>query len=654
MSDEEPVRRGAAIWMAAGVLAVVAAIAAYHIWLKPARTPTPPADRTPLPPLTDSPFLNTKPGVEYVGDRACADCHQEQTKTYRQHPMGRSLFSAGDAPPIERYDSAARNPLVAGRFHFEVVRRGTELIHMEWCQDPAGNVVAQQEAKIAYVVGSGAQARSYLTGDDGFLFESPVTWYTPKAQWDLSPGYEKLQYHFTRRVDSRCLYCHSDGPRPVEHSINRYRDPPFGQLAIGCERCHGPGALHVRTQAVKDGIDTTIVNPRRLSPTLRDNVCEQCHLQGEAIVARRGRAQSDYRPGLALHEFMSVFVRPPETTDASKIVTHFEQMHLSVCAQQSGGRFTCTSCHDPHAQPAPDRKVAFYRGRCLTCHGQPPAPAGVAARGCRVPAAERTAKAPGDNCVACHMPRALSSNASHLSVTDHRVLRRPDRPSPDPRSAPAGDEPLVPFHRHLLAPDDEARTRDLGIALAELAMATEGPQTAPARDFLTRRALPMLDRSAARAPDDVPALEALGYALHVRGQPAEALRVMADALARAPDRESALTWAARIAEKADQLELAERYARRLVEKYPHYSDHHHRLAVILMKRHNGPGAVDAARAAVAANPFSAEARAVLIGAYLETGDRSAARAEFDRLGVIHPDHRDRIRAWFEERVGEKK
>ena len=35
--------------------------------------------------------------------------------------------------------------------------------------------------------------------------------------------------------------------------------------AIGCERCHGPGELHVRGQEVVAGRDLTIVNPRHLS-----------------------------------------------------------------------------------------------------------------------------------------------------------------------------------------------------------------------------------------------------------------------------------------------------------------------------------------------------------------------------------------------------
>jgi hypothetical protein len=652
-----PVRRSKAPWLVAGLLVLGLGGAAACYWWPYAHTPRPaPAASAPLPPLTDSPFLNTRPGVAYVGDSACADCHPDQTRAYRQHPMGRSLFAAADTPPLERYDAQANNPFRAGRFHFRVLRQGQRLVHKEWCEDTKGNVVARQEEEIAYVVGSGAQARTGIVNRGGSLFQSPITWYTQKAGWGLSPGYEQNLTHFTRRIDPRCLYCHCQEAHPVPDSLNEYREPVFGQLAIGCERCHGPGALHVAARAAgppREKVDDTVVNPAHLAPALREAVCEQCHLQGETIVERRGRSQAEYRPGLPLHEYVAVFVRPPEVTDPSKIVTHVEQMRLSACFNKSGGQFGCTSCHDPHGVPPPDETVAFYRGQCLNCHG----PAREGARGrraeapeCSLPRAERTAKDARDNCVACHMPRGPSSNASHMAVTDHRVPRVPGRPPAD-RPEPAPGVTLVAFHRALLPPEDGDLRRDLGVGLIDLASLASGvPGAKPVTDYLSKQALPLLDEAAARAPDDVPALEARGFALSVQGRPDEALAVLGEALAKAPDRERALTFAARVAEERGRLELAEQYCRRLAEKYPQVPDHQHRLAVLHAQRKAWPQALRAAQAAVKADPFRAESRAILITAYLETGDRDRARAEFERLGVLHPDYQEKIRAWFAERL----
>jgi hypothetical protein len=605
--------------------------------------------------LTSSPFLNTTPGVAYVGDEVCAGCHAGYDETYRQHPMGRSLFRGADAPPLEQYDAKANNPFQVGAFHFQVVRQGARMIHKEWCQDANGVVAAELSEEIAYAVGSGSQGRSYIYGRDGFLFESPITWYSHDSRWQLSPGYTENLVHFSRRIDSRCLYCHSQEALPVENTINQYREPPFGQLAIGCERCHGPGQLHAAGRGQgppPDDVDLTIVNPRRLAPALREAVCEQCHLQGEAAVERRGRAQTDYRPGLPLQEYVSLFVRPPEVQDARRIVGHVEQMHQSACYEKSGGKFGCTSCHDPHRAPAPAEKWTFYQNRCLNCHAPGPLPGGdrVQAPECSVPPAERTAANGRDDCVACHMPRNSSSTASHLAVTDHRVLRRPDQLRPSHSDFRPGDIPLIPFHRDPLAPNDNEAQRDLAVAAVRVAEPARKAGAAQISGYLTQRALPLLDQATARAPDDVPALEARGYALFDQGRLDEAQKALDDALAQAPYREQTLTWAVQTAVARGRLDLAEKYCRRLVDKYPLFPLHHESLAFVLVKRKMWADALEEAQAAVAGNPFRAEARELLITALLETGGRDRAQAEFNLVGVINPSYQAKLRPRYEEQL----
>jgi hypothetical protein len=641
--------------LAGGVVLLLAVAGAYQFWPASAPpNPDGPPPSAPLPPLTPSPFANTKPGVAYIGDESCATCHPDHVASYHRHSMGQSLFTTAEAPPLERFEAAAGNPMQSGRFRFQVVRDGSRVVHKEWCEDARGTVVAAVESEIAFAVGSGAHARSYIHARDGFLFQSPLTWYTQKGRWDLSPGYEQNLLHFHRPIDPRCLYCHSQGAAAVPHTANRYHEPVFTQRTIGCERCHGPGQLHLDFRAdglVPDGPDRTIVNPKHLPPALRENVCEQCHLQGEAIVVRRGRAQADYRPGLPLHEYVNVFVRKPTDLDATRIVGHVEQMHQSACFQKSGGKFGCTSCHDPHGLPPPEKKVAFYRDRCRTCHdpAPPASDRSVPAPECSVSAAERTAQAPGDNCAQCHMPHRPSSSVTHVALSDHRVIRRPDRPPVAPADPGGDDLPLRPFHRHL-QPEDPERPRDLGLALTHLASIAEGLRAERVSDRLGQWALPLLDGAVARAPDDLPAREARGFFLNLRGRRDEALADLDAALAQAPDREATLALAALVAESKDDLERAEQYARRLTAVAPFSPDHQHRLASILSKRQKWPDALAAARAALRANPFHPDARALLINALLETGDQAAARVEFDVLGTIHPEHHDRLKSWFAERL----
>jgi hypothetical protein len=45
---------------------------------------------------------------------------------------------------------------------------------------------------------------------DGFLHESPLTWYTARKKWDMSPGYDfPTHWSFERPVKVGCLNCHA-------------------------------------------------------------------------------------------------------------------------------------------------------------------------------------------------------------------------------------------------------------------------------------------------------------------------------------------------------------------------------------------------------------------------------------------------------------
>ena len=80
---------------------------------------------------------------------------------------------------------------------------------------------------------------------------------------------------------------------------------------------------------VADG--PNIVNPRDLTPVLREDVCQQCHLLGQKTIDRRGHQLADYRPGLSLAEFVTVFSRPSNRQEGHTNGDHVEQMSRSRC-----------------------------------------------------------------------------------------------------------------------------------------------------------------------------------------------------------------------------------------------------------------------------------------------------------------------------------
>jgi hypothetical protein len=121
-----------------------------------------------------SPYRNTRPGVKYVGDAACARCHAEIAGTYRSHPMGRSLApidAAAPSPDVTRAGDG-RPLFEAQGLEYSAEHRNGRVFHQETRRDPAGRVVAQNEAEVQFVVGFGRQAFAYLIERDGFLFRS--------------------------------------------------------------------------------------------------------------------------------------------------------------------------------------------------------------------------------------------------------------------------------------------------------------------------------------------------------------------------------------------------------------------------------------------------------------------------------------------------
>src|SRR6202008_1333846 len=89
---------------------------------------------------------------------------------------------------------------------YSVERRGDRVFHKEIKRDAKGQIVSQNEAEARYVIGSGQQAMAFLVErGDGYLFESPITWYSKKQKWDLSPGYARDNPHFERPAKPACL-----------------------------------------------------------------------------------------------------------------------------------------------------------------------------------------------------------------------------------------------------------------------------------------------------------------------------------------------------------------------------------------------------------------------------------------------------------------
>jgi Flp pilus assembly protein TadD len=546
--------------------------------------------------------------------------------------MGRSLALSEQAVPIEQYGAAQHNPFQALGTLFEVERRGRQIWHKETHLAADGRPVYSLESKADYVLGSGTRGRSYLSDRDGYLFQTPISWYTQKHRWDLSPGFSPGDFS-GRPVPGTCLFCHTNRTRFREGSLNHYEAPPFAGHAIGCERCHGPGEKHV---ASSDPLDIATPGPKRMPPELCQAVCEQCHLEGAQRVLRRQRGLYDFRPGMPLQEFWRVFVRAPKPGRMDRAVSHVEQMRSSRCYQGGAGErpLLCTSCHDPHAAVAPEDRVAHYRSRCLVCHHD---------RGCSLPRPLRLARQAEDSCIACHMARFPAADIVHTAGTDHRIPRRP-APAPEKEDHSLEEGPLTPFHRAGAEDAAEVR-RDLGLALVEQMKYNEASP-----ELVSAQAAAALEEAVRRDAEDVPVWEALGLTLLMRHQGPQALQALEKALACDPDRETALAAAATLAWNLGDVPKSLRYWRRVVALNPWLPSYRASLTQVLLRRQSWDEARAECRQWLRLDPASLAARQTWIELLLREGNEGAARAELARLEAANPSQRAHLRAWFDQRT----
>jgi len=252
----------------------------------------------------------------------------------------------------------------------------------------------------------------------------------------------------------------------------------------------------------------TIVNPAKLAPNARNSICEQCHLKGVARVLNPGKKSEDFRPGEPLEEVFTTYrvaVPPGSPQENLRVISHVEQLALSLCARNSNGRLWCGTCHDPHDQS--DQPPQYYRSRCLSCHkGTLPSSHPVGSNG---------------DCVACHMSKRNAKDGGHTVFTDHRISSRPES---EQKAATAGKGDLVPWRD----PPSALRERNLAIAYVN-----GGFENHSASQIV--QGLHMLTEVEKQLPDDPAVLTALGQALLAVNKPTEAAQRFERVLQLDPD-----------------------------------------------------------------------------------------------------------------------
>lgn len=359
-------------------------------------------------------YLNHNDSVKYVGMATCAACHDDKHRTFIHTGMGKSfgLATKDKSSAIFHIDHVVYDSIEDLSYYPYWL--GSELYIREFRLE-GKDTVHKLDVKIDYVVGSGQHTNSHLFKVNGYVYQAPLTYYTQEKRWDLPPGFEGgNNSRFSRMLSVECMSCHNSIPEMADHSKLKYESIGNG---IDCERCHGPGELHVKIRSqgkgvnVNKGIDPTIVNPSKLPEELQIDLCQRCHLQGLNML-KPGKKFTDFKPGMKLSDIFNVYL--PDYVGESKFdmanhAARFQESKCYIKGRNMEASFNCISCHNPHISVQSTNRSVF-NNKCLECHTEP-----------AFAFSEHKLKEHGGDCVGCHMPAKNTADILHVSVHDHKI-----------------------------------------------------------------------------------------------------------------------------------------------------------------------------------------------------------------------------------------
>ncbi|MEP7167732.1 MAG: tetratricopeptide repeat protein [Bacteroidota bacterium] len=369
--------------------------------------------------------------VKYVGINTCRTCHESIYETFIQTGMGSSFDVASKKKSSARFDQHAVIFDKDKNFYYKAFWDKDSLKFMEFRLDGKDTVHKRIET-VNYIVGSGQHTNSHIIATNGYLNQAPMTFYTQKGHWDLPPGFENGgNSRFSRLIGLECMSCHNGYPQYVMGSENKFEKIKNG---IDCERCHGPGEQHVADKRagkildISKDIDYSIVNPAKLPIALQLDICQRCHIQGNAVLNEE-KSFFDFRPGMHLSDVMNVFMPLYKgRSDEHIMASHAERMKMSRCYTETlkeveknnaantlrpyQHALTCVTCHNPHVSfRVTDNNV--FNTACKNCHSP------VKHNECTEK--REVLEKEQNNCIKCHMVKSGATDIPHVRVTDHFI-----------------------------------------------------------------------------------------------------------------------------------------------------------------------------------------------------------------------------------------
>jgi predicted CXXCH cytochrome family protein len=334
--------------------------------------------------------VNIASTAHYVGSQACASCHADEYRRWKNTPMANIVRDPGQPPPSLLGDLKTNT------------------------------VFPFKQEQVAFVYGSLWKQRYFTKiGDD--YFPLPVQWEVANKKWskyfvgNAGDWWASLYPpdNMQRPTGPTCDGCHSVG-----YDIHTKQ---VAEWNVGCERCHGPGSEHVahKTRA-------SIVNPARMDSVAANDTCIQCHSQGRPrTIPFEGKYYDwpvGYNVALRLADYWQLEARKLGEGDFYYFAdgtAHKNRMQGNDFSQSLMYRrgMTCFDCHDVHGTNNYAQLVQPVNTLCLDCHG-PSSPNGPHTTTIQDHTHHKVGST-GSECVFCHMPAIETEGVPGVFVHAH-------------------------------------------------------------------------------------------------------------------------------------------------------------------------------------------------------------------------------------------
>ncbi|MFQ5738543.1 MAG: multiheme c-type cytochrome [Acidobacteriota bacterium] len=321
----------------------------------------------------------------YAGKKICLSCHEKRVRQHAGSNFDRSWRPASELStfdlPKTVTEGAVRTTVLEekGHWFYQIQLKGHPAQSF-----PVHSLMGGERFGLSLILGvDQLEARPlprYTLVEARYMIEAGT------HRLKLSPGFPAqapgsyetaLGRVLSPQFAEKCLECHGGIADPQLAQAGA-RHPKYLDTGVGCERCHGPGEPHLEAVVFGEK-DLRIVNPAKLSHPRVIQLCGECH--------------SGFFP-----------VSSPRPKDVL-ISNQATAISNTACYIQSGGAFSCVSCHDPHSNAVHDDPA--YVSTCLGCHSPREKTAAV----CSVN--------PTEKCISCHMPVVEKPN--NFQLTDHWI-----------------------------------------------------------------------------------------------------------------------------------------------------------------------------------------------------------------------------------------